>query len=513
MNENLPPPFVAATTASTAKTSTEPPLRLSRLLLGLAVAIAAFDSCFWRVNTMGFSMSIFVLVLAGIIMANRESSKAMRISRLLLALLAGAALAAAIETGVTNTLVLVILIITLAGVTYFDGIESFWGRWLSQIVALIFAPGRIFWLAARLIEVAFGRGLGWTGGLIGGCLLVVPTLVLALIFGSLLATGNAVFGDWTKSFFDWFWKELWLYLDIYRFGMWMLVAFLVLPFLRPATLSSKWWRSTDLLARLPEIIPTRGAVFSSGLVLVVLNLLFLVANLADALFLWTGQALPKGVTYSGFVHSGTNALTWTVLLSAIVLTVIFQQALQVVQRRELKGLALFWIAQNLFLLLSVALRLKLYIEAYDMTVLRLSVIIFLVVVAAGYALLTIKIIQERSLAWLIGGCVLAIFATFYITQFLNLGGWSANYNVARWEKDRTRTLDTGYLYSLGAEACPALDRLHEINPVIPVVNDEENRGALNTASVDEDKFDTVHWREFSLRAWMNRGALEDKPHN
>ena len=85
-------------------------------------------------------------------------------------------------TGVTNTFVLIILIIALAGETYFREIESLWGRGLSQLVALLFAPGRVFWLAARLIEVAFGRGLGWTGGLIGGCLLAVPAIVLALVF-------------------------------------------------------------------------------------------------------------------------------------------------------------------------------------------------------------------------------------------------------------------------------------------------------------------------------------------
>jgi hypothetical protein len=148
-----------------------------------------------------------------------------------------------------------------------------------------------------------------------------------------------------------------------------------------------------------------------------------------------------------------------------------------------------------------------------MTVLRLSVIIFLGLVATGYALLTIKIIQDRSLSWLMGGCVLAVFATFYITQFLDLAGWSANYNVARWEKDRTRSLDTGYLYSLGADAWPALRRVHEIDSSIPILNGDENRGYLNTGSPDWAKFDATHWREFSLRAYWNRWALEQKSPN
>jgi len=106
--------------------------------------------------------------------------------------------------------------------------------------------------------------------------------------------------------------------------------------------------------------------------------------------------------------------------------------------------------------------------------------------------------------------VLAVFATLYVTQFLDLAGWSANYNVAQWEKDRTRKLDLSYLYSLGADAWPALRRAHNIDLAIPVLNTDEDQGELNGASANLAKFDSVHWREFSLRAWMNRWALDDK---
>lgn len=512
MNTPLPPtpsPF-----APTLQVNLKPPVRLPRLLLGLALAVGIFDLCFWGASAMGFSLAVYALVLAGIIMGNRESMSRSRRAVLLIALLFGAALAATIETGVTNTFVLLILVVALAGETFFGEIESQWGRWLSQCIALVFAPGRVFWLGARLMEAAFRGGVGWTGGLIGGCLLAIPALVLALIFGSLLATGNAVFGSWTNTFFDWFWKELALYLDPWRIALWCLVAFLILPLLRPANVAAWWWKWTENLPRLPEILPTRAALFSSGLVLVVLNLLFLVANIADATFLWSGQALPSGVTYSGFVHNGVNSLIVTVILSAFVLVTIFQQELKVAQRRDLKLLGLLWIAQNLFLLLSVALRLKLYIEAYDMTVTRLSVLIFLALVAVGYTLLTVKIMREKSLSWLIGGCILAVFATFYITQFLDLAGWSANYNVARWEKDRTRKLDVAYIYRLGPAGWPALRRAADQGgaswaaPYPPLVT-----ACTGEASEPRARFDSHHWREFGLRAWMNRWALDEKPNN
>jgi MFS family permease len=486
-----------------------PPVRLPRLLLGLALAVAIFDLCFWDVDAMGFSVAVFFLALAGIIMGNRES-RGGKYTILLVALLVGASIAAAIETGVTNSLVLLILIVVLAGETFFGEIESPWGRWLSQGVALIFAPGRVFWLGARLMEAAFKGGAGWTGGLLGGCLLAIPALVLALIFGSLLATGNAVFGSWTNSFFDWFWKELALYLNPARIALWFLIAFLILPLLRPAHVSAWWWKWTETLPRLPEILPTRATVFSSGLVLVVLNLLFLVANIADALFLWSGQALPADVTYKAYVHEGVSALIVTVILSAIVLTAIFQQAVKVVERRELKILAYVWIVQNLFLIFSVTEKLRRYIVTYEMTVARLSTIIFLVLVLVGFILLTIKIARDRSISWLIGGCVLAVFATFYLTQFMDLAGWSANYNVAAMERNQGYRFDCKTMCQWGADVWPALRRAHELAPDDPDINAAWQEARTGSDYSERSGHDWRHWREFSLRAWMNRGALDDK---
>jgi hypothetical protein len=494
------------------KRTTEPVIRLPRLLLGLALAVAVFDLCFWGANSMGFSVAVFVLALAGIILGNREIPGG-KYTVLLLGLLIGSAFAATVETGVTNTLVLLILIVTLAGESYFRGIESMWGRLLSQFVALLFAPGRVFWLAARLMEAAFSGGVGWTGGLIGACLLAIPALVLALIFGSLLAAGNAVFGSWTSSFFDWFWKELALYLNPARIVMWCFVAFVILPLLRPAQVAAWWWKWTESLPRLPEIIPNKAALFSSGLVLVVLNVLFLIANIADALFLWSGSALPAGVTDKEYVHEGVETLIFTVILSAFVLTAVFQQTLEVVRCRELKILACVWIIQNLFLMVSVAEKLRRYIVTEEMTVARLSTIIFLILVAVGFALLTIKIVQDRSISWLIGGCVLAVFFTFYVTQFLDLAGWSANYNVAQMERDPGHVFDSKTMCEWGADVWPALKRAHELAPTNPEITESWQNASKLPDYTDKSGRDWQHWREFSLRAYLNRWALEEKPNN
>ena len=496
----------------------EPPFDLPRLLAGLVLGVGAFDFCFWGITGLGFSLGLFVALLTGVILGNRQRLRPSRVTLGLLALLSGAVMAATLETGFTNTLVLAVLIVALAGQTYFTGADSVWGRVISQMIALLGAPGRVFWLGARMMESGFKGGVGSIRSLLGGILVVVPALFLAVVFGSLLSTGNAVFGSWVNSFLNWIGRELSLYLNFGRICLWFVAAFVMLPLLRPTSISEGWWRWTERLPRLPEIVPSRGAFLSSTLVLLVLNVMFFVANLADACFLWSGKSLPPGVTYSGYVHSGTNALTATVILSAVVLTVIFQQSLQVARRRELKALAYAWIAQNLFLLTSVALRLKLYIQAYDMTVERLGVIIFLVLVATGFVLLIVKILQDRSLSWLIGSSILAVLATLYITQFLDLGGWSANYNVARWEKDRSRDLDLYYIYDQGAAGWPALRHAIDLGATWKAdgdryknVNDPLLAARQDEASAPRAQFDPNHWREFSLRAYLNRWALEENP--
>ncbi len=502
MNENPPPVG--------HECGKEPAVHLGRLVLCLLLSIALFDICFWNVNALGFSFGLFFLPMAALILATRELSRWRPTTWFLLALLVGATFAAMVETGFTNSCVLIALIVALAGETFFRDVESPWGRWLSQWPAMLRAPGRFWWLGKRLRE-SIRPGAGQGIGILSLFLWVVLALVLTIIFGSLLATGNAVFGNWTSNFFTWFWNELGLYLDPVRGIFWLFAALLTLPLLRPASTRDEWWKWLEQIPRFRELGARQGAFFGSALILVVLNLLFLVANTADALFLWSGRVVPPGVDYKTYVHEGVDALIVTVVLTALVLTTIFQQSLPIAQRRELKVLAFIWIAQNIFLILSVSLRIRYYIVTYELTVARLGVIIFLILVSTGYVLLSIKILWDKSLSWLLGGCVIATFACFYITQFLDLEGWSANYNIACWEKDRARALDFYHLYADGPSAWPAMRRAHQLDSSIAVLNANESNGwPVTTDSPLEARFDLQHWREFSLRAWLNRWALEDR---
>ena len=53
MNATLPLPQPANPFAPEPRVRLEPPVRLPRLLLGLALAVAVFDLCFWGASALG----------------------------------------------------------------------------------------------------------------------------------------------------------------------------------------------------------------------------------------------------------------------------------------------------------------------------------------------------------------------------------------------------------------------------------------------------------------------------
>ncbi len=100
------------------------PFSLPKILLGLILVVAGFDACFWAVSALGFSLAVFVPLLAGAILFNRQKGSFRRSTMVIGALLAGACVETVIETGTSNVFVLLMLIVALAGDSYFSGAEA-----------------------------------------------------------------------------------------------------------------------------------------------------------------------------------------------------------------------------------------------------------------------------------------------------------------------------------------------------------------------------------------------------
>lgn len=430
------------------------------------------DFLFWGYRP-GVSFALFGVALSVslVLCRPRRSFSALAIGGFVLLLLTAGQ--TAVEISFSNVIVTLGLLLVLFAETSYPALRDEWARISESFVALLKAPAQWFWLRSVFLEMRrseSSRGdharLGVLVAARRAIRVALPALCLSVVFAMLLGSGNAIFGQWISRMFGEVirWIAAWTDLSPARVFFWLFILTLVLVWLRPAPAPGTLRIWTRPIPRLPAPRAPQVARWQSIGILAALNALFFAVNTIDAFYLWaragvTAPLLPEGVSYSRFVHEGVWSLIAAVLLSAAVLAGLFQQSREVSGARVVKALALAWIAQNVVLILGVLLRLKLYVDACQLTALRVYVACFLGLVAAGFSLLAVFIVRERSLGWLIGSNAVATFCLFFLVQFGDVAGWVAEHNVSRWLREPGRTLDVAYLKSLGPSAWPELVRV------------------------------------------------------
>ena len=360
------------------------------------------------------------------------------------------AVQSAIELSFSNLLVGFILIIAFLGEISYPTLQTRWDRGSAALWALIKAPGRWRWVG-RLDWANAGIG----GAITRGIAIGLPSLLLLIVFTGLLGSGNAILGTWISK-----WTQnlvLWIQaidISFAHLSMDAVLATLALVLISPSKPSPR-----SRSPKLPRIQPNLSiAWWRSAVILGSLNALFFVANTIDAIYLWVHTELPEGVTPSQFVHQGVNGLIGAVVFSALVLTILFQQSLEISSSKILKRLGYGWIVQNLILISSVLLRLIRYVQACQLSTQRVYVGCFLILVTIGFGLIGWFISRNHSVRWLLMGNALATFCLFFCLQFPDVSGWVANFNVAH-----SKHLDIEYLEQLGPSAWPALVQVESSN--------------------------------------------------
>jgi hypothetical protein len=488
------------------------PVRLGASILGL---VALADWLFFG-KPFGASLAVFGFCLLVALVLNRAPWRWNAVRVLGLVLILGALAQAAVGYNFFNVVVLGLLL----GAAMVDQPAEAAGvlaaAWPLACFAALGALGRWQRFLERLCDSGVVRSLGlWTSGgtRTRAFAIVLPSLLVAVPFLLLFSSGNAILGSHLGAAFDA--VEAWatnLHLPgAGRIFLWLFIGTAALVFLFPRI--SPWIASLCVREWPTFPIPSdRGvALARSVMILVVLNVLFFWANGVDALFLWWHAQLPAKVTYSAFVHEGIFSLTLTTLLSAVVLTAIFQQVARITRDPWLKGLAIACIAQNLFLISSVALRLVLYIEAYDLSVARVHVGTFLVAVVLAYLVIALRILGERSLNWMASCTALAVFGLFYLVQFVDVNGWVARYNVSCWLEHRGKPLDLCYLSQLGPTALPELARLEREAPGTPAAAAAANQLAAARAKRAERGSDWRGWQWREAAAENQVFSSADRP--
>ncbi len=256
-----------------------------------------------------------------------------------------------------------------------------------------------------------------------------------------------------------------------------------------------------LLAR----IMTRG--------LILFNLLFLVQNIFDIEYLWSGATLPNGMTYAEYAHRGAYPLIATALLAGILTLVTFCRQSSGPVWKWARILVYVWLLQNVFLVASSLLRLEKYISVYSLTELRVAAAFWMLLVACGLFLILYKIWKNKDFAWLVWANGGALLVLMLFLMLFDVRGCIAEYNLAHCREIVKETkegiqpvsLDVQYLCSLGYPALPALLKAEEKGIEIPPNQYGDDRIKELYLGLGKD---LDNWRTFTLHRYLVQKKAE-----
>jgi hypothetical protein len=173
----------------------------------------------------------------------------------------------------------------------------------------------------------------------------------------------------------------------------------------------------------------------------------------------------------------------------------------------IRPLDYLWVAQNVLLVLSSILRLDLYVQIYLLTWWRVAAFIWMMLVALGLVLIVARIVLNRSNGWLIRANLVTLTATLYACSLINFAAIIADYNLShsREATGKGVSIDMNYLFSLGPQALPAIDRAIPLRGLDPAL--VSRRGCL----VEQHMKDTAFWRSWSFRSWRLQRTMGVEP--
>jgi hypothetical protein len=436
-----------------------------RLVRGSGFAIAAAIGlaavCDWLLygRVIGWSAAVLVLCVLAVVVV-RAWGMVRRISGVVCAaLVVGMAAALAKEPSLLAGLMALVLlgICAMVGRGTWSGRLLVWAR--RWAVLLVRGP------LQGPLDAVLGMRWVWRHPRARGgrALLRVGAWVLpvavGLVFAALFAAANPVIGAWVRSAWDRLATALEWLPQLFtpgRLAMWAVMgvgAYALQRYRQPS-----WARGRADVER----PPVAGGGIGLGLVmrgLVLFNLVFAVQTGMDVVYLWGRKALPHHLTYAEYAHRGAYPLVATALLAAAIVLACFQRGGAAQRSAWARRLVFVWIGQNVFLMMSTIWRIWLYVDAYSLTRWRIAAIIWVGLVAVGFAWIVAKIVAGRSNAWLCRVNVATALAVLYLCAFCNFSGWIAEFNVrhCREVDGRGAPLDKAYLRELGVAALPAVE--------------------------------------------------------
>ena len=447
-------------------------------LAGAILLIILADRLFW-LERAGSTIGLFALAMLAVIIAARQEILRRRASQIAAGAALFFALALAYDPGPLTILYYLASITLAALLPRTARFDDAW-RWVQRLVV----HGLLSPLALPRDYLILGRARRRRGpiGLRSKAFVLILPLTGSILFLSLFAQANPLIGD-ALARLD-FWPAFDI-MTVARFIFWDFILFMLWSVLRPpriALAQSRPGAGEDVA--LPGI-----SIASVTISLLAFNMIFALQNGLDLAFLWSGAALPDGMTFAEYAHRGAYPLIATALLAGLFVLVALRPGAATAKSRPIRLLVTFWIAQNVLLVASTMLRTVDYVEAYSLTVLRIAALIWMGLVALGLALICYRLLRGRSGAWLINANALAAAIVLAACCWINFGAMAATWNVrhAREAGGSGASIDLCYLHELGGRA------------LLPLIE-------LESRPLPDELRERVRW----LRSRVMDGMAEDQ---
>lgn len=289
------------------------------------------------------------------------------------------------------------------------------------------------------------------------------------------------------------------HLDLVRLALWLALTLAFWRLLRPRGAPKRATSPKPRSARKAgAAVPAASVVLS----LVLFNGLFAVQNGLDLAYLWNGVSLPQGATFAEYAHRGAYLLILTALLAGAFVLMFLAPGSDVARLKSARLLVTAWVAQNVFLVASTALRTLDYIGAYSLTRLRIAALAWMALVALGLGLIGWRLLRDKSSSWLVNANAAAAALVLVVGASVDLGGVAAAWNVRHARELGTggAALDLCYLQRIGPAALVPLSELQR-RPLPPTLRTEVAgaRDLIMRQAID---------RQQDWRSWTWRGARQ-----
>lgn len=325
------------------------------------------------------------------------------------------------------------------------------------------------------------------------------------LFLSLFSEANPIISQWTQRIHIAF---LWDELSLTRICFWFSVCGLSWSILRSRVRYIAHDTSlTSTNNNTPS--PLLNWLFSYHAVLralITCNIIFFFQTASDMLYLWGGAHLPEGITYAAYAQQGAYPLIVTALIAAGFVLIALRPNSETVHNTWIVRLIALWIGQNIMMVCSAMMRLKLYVDVYSLTHLRLIAFIWMALICAGLALIIIRMLKHHTNAWLIKwNLALACYA-LYGYSIADTNQIIAEFNVDHCYEVAGAAhtpIDLRYLASLGTSALPALHRLQPHLPASSTAYAKDiERDFIDAVTFNQSYWRAWTWRNYRLHQWI-----------